>query len=251
MSEMEAGAVLITGASRGLGAALARAFGAAGGRVAVCARDAAALRPVAEAVRRAGGECLARAVDVADEAAVSAWVEEAARELGRPRVLINNASVLGPRVPLVEHPVDQWRATLDVNLTGAFVTARACLPAMLSAGDGVIVNVSSGAALPPRRHWGAYAVAKAALEALTANLAAELEGTGVRVNAVDPGAMRTGMRAAAYPDEDPGDVKPPEAIAELFLWLASDRARGVTGQRFQADRWRPGSPAPGRPLGGA
>src|SRR5690554_1975855 len=108
---------------------------------------------------------------------------------------------------------------------------------MLPAGNGSIINVSSGAAIPPRPGWGAYAVSKYALEGFSRNLAAELEGSGIRVNIVDPGAMRTDMRAAAYPDEDPGTLKEPEAIAPLFLWLAGDGSQGTTGQRFQADEW--------------
>lgn len=237
MPELDGRTVLITGASRGLGAALAEAFAHAGARVALCARRAEALRAVAARLRAAGAVCLARAVDVRREAEIARWVQEAERTLGPPAVLVNNASVLGRRVPLAEHSPEEWRQTLEINLTGAFLAARAVLPAMLRRGDGAIINVSSGAAVLPRVRWGAYSVAKYALEGLSWNLAAELEGTGVRVNVVDPGAMRTSMRAAAYPQEDPASVKPPEAATGVFLWLASDAARGVTGRRFRADEW--------------
>jgi NAD(P)-dependent dehydrogenase (short-subunit alcohol dehydrogenase family) len=229
--------VMITGASRGLGAALARAFGEAGAAVAVCGREAAALERVAAEVRAGGGRCTARVVDVRDAAALDGWVAAVEAEWGSPSVLINNASILGPRVPLAEHPADAWREVMDVNLTGAFFAARAVLPSMTARGEGSIVNVSSGAAVPPRRAWGAYAVSKAALEAFSRNLAAELEGTGVRVNVVDPGAMRTGMRATAYPDEDPDTLDPPASVAGVFLWLAGDASRGVSGERFRAAEW--------------
>lgn len=153
-------------------------------------------------------------------------------------MLVNNASVLGPRVPLVQHSVDEWRRTLAVNLDGTFVATRATVPRMLSAGGGSVINVSSGAALPPRASWGAYAVSKAAVEAFTINLAAELEGTGVRANIVDPGAMRTSMRAAAYPDEDPERLRTPAAAVDVFVWLAGPDSGGVSGQRFTVGNWR-------------
>jgi len=232
--------VLITGASRGLGAALAIRFAQAGARLGICARDASALERVASAVRDAGADCLATGCDVGDAAEVDRWVRSAEERLGAPAVLVNNASVLGPRVPLAEHDVDEWRRTIEVNLTGAFLATRAVLRPMLGAGGGSIINVSSGAAIPPREAWGAYAVSKHALEGFSLNLAEELAGTGVRVNIVDPGAMRTEMRAEAYPDEDPLTLKTPEDRTGVFLWLASDDAANVSGQRFRADDWRAG-----------
>lgn len=232
------GTALITGASRGLGRALALAMSREGWGVAICARTADALEETAGRIRAGGGECVTDAVDVTDATAVDAWVRRAADRLGQPRVLINNASVLGPRVSLAEHPVDEWRHTLDVNLHGTFIATRAVLPWMIEAGDGVVINVSSGAAIPPRDRWGAYAVSKAAVEALTLNLAHEMADTGVRANIVDPGRMRTPMRADAYPEEDPAEVKPASEATGVFLWLASDAARHVTGRRFTADHWR-------------
>lgn len=237
MAERVHGTVLITGASRGLGAALAHAFSAAGAPVGICARGGPALDRVAEEVRRHGGRCFARAVDVADPDAVEGWVDEATADLGPPQVLVNNASLLGPRVPLAEYGVDEWRQVLEVNLTGTFVVTRAVLPRMVRQGSGSIINVSSGAAAPPRERWGAYAVSKQAVEGLTFNWAREMQGSGVRLNVVDPGAMRTGMRAAAYPDEDPATVKTPGELVSLFLWLAGEASAGVTGRRFQADEW--------------
>lgn len=239
MTELRERVVLITGGSRGLGAALAEAFGRAGARVAVCGRDPEALRRVEADVRRTGAECFASPVDVTDAESVRSWVGEAERRWGAAAVLVNNASVLGPRAALREYPLAEWRQTLDVNLTGTFIVTQAALPGMVRRGGGSIVNVSSGAAIPPRASWGAYAISKLAVEGLTQNLAREMEGTGVRVNAVDPGAMRTGMRADAYPEEDPASVKPASAAADVFLWLASDASRQVSGERFQADGFTP------------
>ena len=177
---------------------------------------------------------------MSDPLAVAEWVEETVRRLGPPSVLVNNASLLGPRVPLAEYPLEDWRDVLRVNLTGAFAVTRAVLPHLREAGGGSIVNVTSGAAVGPRENWGAYAVSKHALEGWSLNLAKELEGTGIRVNLVDPGSMRTGMRAAAYPSEDPRSLKTPRDAAGVFLWLAGEGAAGVTGRRFRADDWSPG-----------
>jgi NAD(P)-dependent dehydrogenase (short-subunit alcohol dehydrogenase family) len=231
--------VLITGASRGLGAALAVEFGRAGARVTICARDRDALERVAAAVREVGAHCRPARVDIRDSREVERWVRSVSDELGTPTTLVNNASVLGPRVSLAEHGVEAWRETLEVNLTGAFLATRAVLPFLRGRADGSIINVSSGAAVPPRVAWGAYAVSKHALEGFSLNLAAELKDSGVRVNLVDPGAMRTMMRAEAYPAEDPATLKAPERAAPVFLWLASDAARGVSGRRFRADEWTP------------
>lgn len=229
--------ILITGASRGLGRALALAYLRAGANTAICARSADDLAAIEQEARALPGDCLALETDVTDARQIERWVETATSRWGAPTALINNASLLGPRVPLRDFPEDEWRAAIEVNLTGTFLAARGVLPAMLAAGAGSIVNVSSGAAIPPRREWGVYAVSKNAVEAFSRNLAAELEGTGIRVNIVDPGAMRTDMRAAAYPDEDPLTLKEPGDVYPLFEWLTGAESGGVSGERYQADQW--------------
>lgn len=232
-----AGPVLITGASRGLGRALALEFARRGHDVALCARGRVELERVAAEVRGLGVRCVTEAVDVADAGEVERWVALAARELGAPAVLINNASVLGPRVDLADYPADEWEGAVAVNLNGTFFASKAVVPLMIGAGGGAILNVSSGAAIPPRVGWGAYAVSKAAVEALTRNMARELAETEIRVNAVDPGAMRTAMRAAAYPEEDPRRLKTPEETTGVFVWLAGADAKELTGERISADEW--------------
>lgn len=229
--------VLVTGASRGLGRALARAFAGAGAKVAICARGEEALGEVVDEIRAEGGEVLARTADVTSADEVGAWVERAEDRWGAPSALVNNASLLGERTPLRDYPLDNWRAVLDVNTTGALIATRAVLPAMRRAGAGSIITVTSGVGNHPRADWGAYAVSKHAVEAFTFNLAREEADAGIRANAVDPGAMRTRMRATAYPDEDPETLPPPERVTGVFLWLASDASRGTTGERFRAQEW--------------
>jgi NAD(P)-dependent dehydrogenase (short-subunit alcohol dehydrogenase family) len=229
--------VLITGASKGLGRALADAFGRAGARLVLCARGEAALRETAEALEAGGAEVEWATADVADEAAVGRLVSRAAARFGAVSVLVNNASVLGPRVPLRDHGLEEWRRVLEVNLTGTLIPILAVLPGMRAAGGGSIINVSSGVGNVARARWGAYAVSKWGVEALSGNLALEEADAGVRVNIVDPGRLRTEMRRAAYPEEDPTRPAPPEAAVDVFLWLASPASAGVTGERFEALAW--------------
>jgi NAD(P)-dependent dehydrogenase (short-subunit alcohol dehydrogenase family) len=229
--------VLVTGASRGLGRALAEAFAGAGARLVLCARGEADLRGVAEQLAARGAEVEWAVADVADAAAVNDLVARAAERFGPVTVLVNNASVLGPRVPLREYPLDEWRRVLEANLTGTLIPILAVLPGMRQAGGGSIINVSSGVGHVARARWGAYGVSKWGVEALTRNLALEEATAGVRANIVDPGRLRTEMRRAAYPDEDPLKPAPPESAVAVFLWLASSASRGVTGERFEAQDW--------------
>jgi len=137
------------------------------------------------------------------------------------------------RRAIAEVPADEWRAVIEVNLTGVFLVAKACI-GPLTATRGSMIHLSSGVGDHGRPYWGAYCPAKNGVEALSEMLAGELAEAGVRSNAVDPGAMRTVMRAEAYPDEDPEGVPRPYEISDIFVFLASDESTGVTGQRFRA-----------------
>ena len=228
--------VMITGASRGLGRALALAFAREGARVVVNARSEESVGPVAREVEDTGAEVLAVAADVSKGADAERLVDETANQFGSIDVLVNNAGLLGPRVVIEEYPEDEWRRVIDANLTGPFLVSRAAIP-HLSAG-GSFINVVSGVSVEGRAEWGAYSVSKFGVEGLTQILAAELKQSGVRVNAVDPGGMRTDMRAAAYPEEDPQTRIPPEENTAVFLYLASDESKDVTGGRFKAQEFK-------------
>jgi len=226
---------LITGASQGLGRALALAFAREGARVVVNARSEESIRPVAGEVEDAGSEVLAVAADVSRRGDVERLVREAVGRFGKIDVLVNNAGLLGPRVAIEEYPEDEWRRVIDANLTGPFLVSKAAIPHM--GGGGSIINVVSGVSVEGRAEWGAYSVSKFGVEGLTQILAAELADRGVRANAVDPGGMRTDMRAAAYPEEDPQTRITPEENTAVFLYLASDESQGVTGERFKAQEF--------------
>lgn len=228
---------LITGASQGLGRALALAFADKGASLVINSRSEESIRSVAKEAESRGAEVLAVAADVSKGADVERLAGAAVDHFGRIDVLINNAGVLGPRSKLEEHTEEEWRQVIDANLTGPFLVTKHVIPHMPEGGS--IINVVSGASAGPRADWGAYAISKFGVEGLTGNLAIELEERGIRVNSVDPGGMRTGMRAAAYPEEDPQTRITPEENTAVFLYLASDESRGVTGERFKAQEfWR-------------
>ncbi len=232
---LEGKVALITGASQGLGRALALEFAREGARVVVNARSEASILPVAGEVEDVGAEVLAVAADVSREADVERLVRETVGRFDRIDVLVNNAGLLGPRVGIEDYPEDEWRRVIDANLTGPFLVSKAAIPHL--SGGGSVINVVSGVSVEGRAEWGAYSVSKFGVEGLTQILASELAERGVRVNAVDPGGMRTDMRAAAYPEEDPQARITPEENTAVFLYLASDESKGVTGKRFKAQEF--------------
>jgi NAD(P)-dependent dehydrogenase (short-subunit alcohol dehydrogenase family) len=225
--------VLITGGSAGLGSALARCFAKAGSSVSICGRRADPLAAMTQTLREAGGACMGVVADVTNPDDVNHWISRTRSELGPIDVFINNASILGERLSIEQADLDVWKKVIEINLTGAFVCARAIIPCLRET-QGSLINVSSGVGDHGRSLWGAYCVSKNGLEAMSEIMAGELSTDRIRVNTVDPGSMRTSMRAAAYPDEDPKTLPEPHEVADVFVYLASDRSKKVTGQRFRA-----------------
>ena len=233
---LEGKVVMITGASRGLGRALAHAFSEDNASLVLNSRTDDSLQPVAQELSEGGADVLAVPANVSVAADLEKLVNEAVERFGKIDVLINNAGLLGPRVPIEEYPEDEWRRVLDANLTAPFLLAKAVIPHMPKGGS--IINMTSGVSVEGRPEWGAYSVSKFGLEGLTQILAAELKDRGIRVNSVDPGGMRTEMRAAAYPNEDPKTRITPEENTDVFLYLALDESRDVTGERFKAQEFQ-------------
>jgi NAD(P)-dependent dehydrogenase (short-subunit alcohol dehydrogenase family) len=228
---------LVTGGSRGIGRAVAAAYARQGARVFIYARNRADVDRAVADIRSGGGDIHGYAGDVGD-AQKAKTVTRAVRErFGRLDVLVNNASALGPRVPIAEYPLSSWQEVVRVNLTGAFLLIREALQMMIPQKQGSIINVSSGVGRIGRARWGAYAVSKFGIEGLTQVLADELRETGIRVNAVNPGPTRTEMRAAAYPEEDPLTLPTPHDITPIFVYLAADDSAGITGQSLEAQEW--------------
>lgn len=230
---------LVTGASRGLGLALARRLAAAGSRVVLVARDAEPLERAAAEIRAVGGTAHAIAADIGDKDAIHPLAGQAAALAGPVDILVNNASTLGP-TPLrllLDTECEDLERALSVNLVGPFRLSKVIAGSMALRRRGVVVNVSSDAAVEPYPTWGAYAASKAALDHLSRIWAAELAEHGVRVLAVDPGEMDTRMHADAIPDADPSTLARPDDIAARITAMieAEDRAR--SGARLVAPRF--------------
>jgi 3-oxoacyl-[acyl-carrier protein] reductase len=249
---------VITGASLGLGAEIARYFVAAGASVMLCARNAERLEKVRAEVSTglcAAQQVLAQVADVAVEADVAAVFNAALAAFPRLDILVNNAGVYGPIGRLEEIDVTAWIAALNVNLLGTMYCCRAALPAMRRAGYGKIINLSGGGATAPLPQLSSYAAAKAAVVRLTETLALETAAARIDVNAVAPGALATRLLDEAIdagPDRTGVEFHQrmlkiranggtPLAIgAQLCLFLASAASDGITGKLISApwDRWR-------------
>ena len=229
---------LLTGGSRGLGFTLAGFLAQRGYSLVIDARDAEALGEASQKLRARGATVVAVPGSVADAAHRRALVEEAER-LGRLELLINNASDLGPSpLPaLADYPLDRLREVFDINVIAPVALVQEALP-LLKKAQGLIVNISSDAALGGYDGWGGYGSSKAALDLVSKTLANELEGS-VSVVSVDPGDMRTRMHQDAFPREDISDRPAPEVTLPFWAWLLGRNPRDVSGGRFgaQADRW--------------
>ncbi len=231
-------AVMITGASGGFGRALSIACARAGATVILVGRNAAKLDRLYDEIEALGAPQPAIAVldlATANAADYDRLAETVGREFGRLDGLVHAAALLGDRTPLEQYDVPLWCRVLHVNLTAPFILTQVLLPNLRKAADASIIFVSSGVVRKPRAYWGAYAVSKTGLEAVRSLLSQELESEhNVRVNSVNPGRMRTPMRAAAYPAEDPNTVPSPASVANPFLYLLSAQGRAIDGQYFDA-----------------
>jgi NAD(P)-dependent dehydrogenase (short-subunit alcohol dehydrogenase family) len=239
--KLEGTTALVTGGSRGLGRALGQTLAAQGARVALVARAAGPLEEAVAGIRAQGGEAHSIVADVAEKDAAWAIAGQAAALLGPVDLLINNASTLGP-VPLrllLDTECEELERALAVNLVGPFRLAKAVAGSMVLRGRGVIVNISSDAAVEPYPRWGAYGASKAALDHLTRIWAAELAGTGVRVFCVDPGEMNTRMHAEAMPEADPALLAHPARVAERIVALVREEGRAPAGARVTAQGGSP------------
>jgi NAD(P)-dependent dehydrogenase (short-subunit alcohol dehydrogenase family) len=196
MTDLAGRVAIVTGASRGIGAAAAFVLAKAGAAVMIVARDGKRVSQLAEEIVAAGGRAAALACDVADYESVRKMVAETEQQLGSIDILVNNAGVIEPISALVQSDPAAWGRSIEVNLVGAYHTAHATLPRMLEAGKGTVINISSGAAHRALEGWSAYCSAKAGLAMLTSAIALECADAGVRVFGLAPGVIDTDMQAA-------------------------------------------------------
>ncbi len=242
---------IVTGGGRGIGRATAKLLGRVGVKVAVVARTAAEVNEVADEIRDAGGCALAVSADVSEWTAMQRLVDETRRALGPADIVVANAGVLSPVSDTWEIDPAQWAYNLNVNLVGAFYTARAFLPAMVERRSGVLVFVSSGAATHPTPGWSAYCAAKAGLDHFVRNLAAELDQRElpIRAHFLYPGIVATSMQdrirqttEEQFPSvekfrgyHEQGWLRPPEEPAALICWLVTPLAAAFHGRAVSID----------------
>lgn len=211
---------VITGASRGIGAATAKLFAAEGAHVILLARTIGGLEEVDDAVKAAGGTATLVPCDLTEFDRIENLGPPLYERFGKVDILIGNAGMLGDMTPLGHYDAKRWRAVFDVNVHANWHLIRTLEPLLKRSDAGRAAFVTSTAAHSARAFWGAYAVTKAALETMTRVWASELANTGVRVNLLNPGGTRTAMRAEAYPGEDPATLKTPDVVAGALLDLS-------------------------------
>jgi len=218
---LEGRVALVTGASRGIGHAAGKALAAAGAHVILVARTVGGLEDLDDEIQKAGGHATLVPLDLKDFAALDRLGASIYERWGKLDAFLGNAAVLGPVTPLSHINPKQFQELVDVNITANWRLIRSLDPLLRQSDAGRVLFVTSGVA---RRHmpfWGGYSMSKAALESLALIYAAECAGTNVKVNLFSPGALRTVMRARAFPGEDPQTLETPDAVAPLIVDLLS------------------------------
>jgi NAD(P)-dependent dehydrogenase (short-subunit alcohol dehydrogenase family) len=236
MADLNGKAVMITGASRGIGAAAARAFAAAGAQVALLARSGPEIADLAGEI---GQNAIAVPCNVARFTDVDAAVRACLQAFGRLDVLVNNAGVIQPIEGLAEADPDAWSTAIDVNLKGVFNGMRAAMPVMAEAGGGSILTVSSGAAHTPLEGWSAYCASKAGAAMLTRSCDLEGRAQGIRAIGLSPGTVATEMQRTIKASGvnpvsqlDWSDHIPPEVPAKALVWMCGPEADDWLGQEI-------------------
>ena len=218
---LEGRVALVTGASRGIGRAAGRALAAAGAHVILVARTVGGLEELDDEIQKAGGHATLVPLDLKDFAALDRLGASIYERWGKLDAFLGNAAVLGPVTPLSHINPKQFQELVDVNITANWRLIRSLDPLLRQSDAGRVLFVTSGVA---RRHmpfWGGYSMSKAALESLALIYAAECNGTNLKVNLLSPGALRTGMRARAFPGEDPQSLETPDVVAPLIVEMLS------------------------------
>ncbi|MFC4246216.1 SDR family NAD(P)-dependent oxidoreductase [Natribaculum luteum] len=239
MTTLDEETVIVTGASRGLGASMAKRFAREGANVVLTARSEADLEAVAA---DADGETLVAPADVTDERAVRAVVDATVDEYGTVTGLVNNAGIglltmYDERRALHEVDVTDFRQILDVNVTGVFLFSKYAVLEMIDGGRGNVVNVSSGLGRRGAARWGPYVASKWALEGMTRTQAAELEEYGITVNAADPGGRVETRFWNHLPDAERAEILDPDVMNDAATSLLAQGPGGVTGESMSAAEW--------------
>ncbi len=236
---------VISGASRGIGEALARAYAQAGAKVVLASRKVEGLQAVADSITAAGGAAIAVAAHMGDTAAIHNLIDQTVGVYGGVDIVVNNAATNPHFGPLLSSEESMWDKTLDVNLRGYFRLIREAVPHFIQRGGGKVINVASVAGITPSLGMGLYGISKAAVIMLTKTLAVELAGQNIQVNAIAPGFIRTRFSQAIWGNEalnklivertPAGRMAAPEELIGIALYLASPASSFTTGQTFVID----------------
>ncbi len=231
---LEGRIILITGATAGIGKAVARELIRNGATAILHGRNEKKLQALYEELSQIGPEPAVAQLDLERAQAVDyqALIDAIEERYGRLDGLLHNAAILGDRSPVEHYDIGLWQRVMHVNLNAAFILTRCLLPLMRQSEDASLVFTTSGVGSEGRAFWGAYSVSKFGTEGLTEILSHELESTPIRVNCINPGATRTNMRRKAYPAEDARKLLAPEQITRPYLYLLGPDSRGVNGQRI-------------------
>lgn len=245
---------IVTGAAKGFGKEIARAFAAEGAKVMLMDRDSEELRKTSDTIARAGGTIMVYAGDVSREKDVAEMVREVRKHFGTVDILVNNAGVIGPADFMKDADGKSWHQTIDVNLNGAYHCCRAVIPDMIVKKSGKIINITSGLGERPFARFCAYGVSKAGLIQMTRLLSEELKGCNIRVNAINPGVMDTFMQADIRSIDiestgqevhdrfhglyDNGELQDPAELAPLAVFLASSDSDHLSGHNLRPEGWR-------------
>jgi NAD(P)-dependent dehydrogenase (short-subunit alcohol dehydrogenase family) len=223
---------LITGASRGIGRAVALRYAREGAHMLLLARTRKALEEVDDAIKAEGGTATLIPLNLAHGAKIDALGPNLYERFGRLDILIGNAAMLGRLSPLTHVPSEHWERVLAVNLTANWRLIRTLDPLLRRSDAGRAIFVTSGGAHDGEAYWAPYSVSKAALEALAKTYARETAGSSVKVNLIDPGEVATSLRAEAFPGDDPSTLRQPEELTEIFVKLALPETE-PTGEIFR------------------
>jgi len=221
---------VITGGGRGIGQAIAKAYAREGAKLALCARTTTELDQTVKELRTLNSEVEGWSCDVSLEEPVKEFIVSAHKKFGRVDILVNNAGVMTRPAPMTELDIKKWDYTIAVNLRGPFMVTQAVLPIMMKQKTGSIINVSSMIGRGAYANFIAYATSKWGLEGFSQTLAAEARSSDIRVNSVEPGYVAT--KLTGYHGSKP------ESVTDVFVYLASDEAKGVTGKMLSSSGWK-------------
>jgi len=227
--------ILVTGAGAGIGREAAIHYAKYGATVILLGRTTEKLEQVYDEIEALGAPqpaIIPMDLQHLSEEHAQQIADKIEQEFGKLDGLLNNASILGTLTAIEQYSYDTWQQVMQVNVNSVFLLTKHLIPVLRKADQSSVIFTSSGVGNQGRAYWGAYSVSKFATEGLAQVLADELEGTSVRINTINPGATRTAMRGKAFPGENPNDLKTPEALMPLYIYLMADDSLDIHNQRF-------------------